>query len=133
MTWRMYEEVFRKSKEAFLGSSVSPFSPLLHSPHYSRRLKRKIATPHDSLSSSLLLLTRLRRTASLARRSQRFMVLARRLEAQMGEITSANVEASKSANGDGKAEEKRERAMAESALTLAEIGTLCSPFSLIDC
>jgi len=52
------------------------------------------------------------------------MVLARRLEGQMGEITSANAEASRSSSGgDGKAEEKRERAMAEAALTLAEIGS----------
>ncbi|GEM10348.1 componentof oligomeric golgi complex 5 [Rhodotorula toruloides] len=50
------------------------------------RLKRKIAAPHDALASSLLLLTRLRRAASLARRAQRFTVLARRLEGQMSEI-----------------------------------------------
>jgi hypothetical protein len=56
------------------------------------------------------------------------MVLARRLEAQMGEITSANAEATRSSGGgDGKAEEKRERAMAEAALTLAEIGA-CNVF-----
>ncbi|GAA5842073.1 hypothetical protein JCM11251_002004 [Rhodosporidiobolus azoricus] len=87
------------------------------------RLKRKIATPHESLSSSLLLLTRLRRTASLARRSQRFMVLARRLEGQMAEIAAANTE---SGGAEGRAEERRERAMAEAALTLAEIENLLS-------
>ncbi|GAA5903350.1 hypothetical protein JCM6882_008146 [Rhodosporidiobolus microsporus] len=92
------------------------------------RLKRKIANPHESLSSSLLLLTRLRRTASLARRSQRFMVLARRLEGQMAEINAANAEtAAKGAGGaEGRAEERRERAMAEAALTLAELESLLS-------
>ncbi|GAA5877371.1 hypothetical protein JCM8547_003010 [Rhodosporidiobolus lusitaniae] len=87
------------------------------------RLKRKIAAPHEALSSSLLLLTRLRRAASLARRAQRFMVLARRLEGQMGDITAANAD---TAGSEGRAEEKRDRAMAEAALTLAEIETLLS-------
>ncbi|CEQ40042.1 SPOSA6832_01618, partial [Sporobolomyces salmonicolor] len=50
------------------------------------RLKRKIAAPYQALSSSLLLLTRLRRAASLARRAQRFVHLARRLEGQMAEF-----------------------------------------------
>ncbi|KPV71638.1 uncharacterized protein RHOBADRAFT_19205 [Rhodotorula graminis WP1] len=87
------------------------------------RLQRKIATPHQSLASSLLLLTRLRRAASLARRSQRFMVLARRLEAQMGEIDGAASEGGKTERGE-RVGERRERAMAEAALTLAEIETL---------
>ncbi|BGP41947.1 hypothetical protein JCM10449v2_005944 [Rhodotorula kratochvilovae] len=93
------------------------------------RLKRKIATPHQSLASSLLLLTRLRRAASLARRGQRFMVLARRLEGQMAEIDGAaqkgagRAGAQVLANGE-KAGERRERAMAEAALTLAEIESL---------
>ncbi|GAA5906439.1 hypothetical protein JCM8208_004660 [Rhodotorula glutinis] len=87
------------------------------------RLQRKIATPHQSLASSLLLLTRLRRAASLARRSQRFMVLARRLEAQMAEIDGAALEGGKVDRGE-RVGERRERAMAEAALTLAEIETL---------
>ncbi|GAA5944607.1 hypothetical protein JCM3775_005849 [Rhodotorula graminis] len=87
------------------------------------RLQRKIATPHQSLASSLLLLTRLRRAASLARRSQRFMVLARRLEAQMLEIDGAASEGGKTERGE-RVGERRERAMAEAALTLAEIETL---------
>ncbi|BGP18331.1 hypothetical protein JCM10213_008504 [Rhodosporidiobolus nylandii] len=91
------------------------------------RLKRKIASPHEALSSSLLLLTRLRRAASLARRAQRFMVLARRLEGQMVEISAANAEVASKADGaEGRAEERRERAMAEAALTLAEIEALLS-------
>ncbi|GAA5999182.1 uncharacterized protein JCM10292_001650 [Rhodotorula paludigena] len=91
------------------------------------RLKRKIASPHQELASSLLLLTRLRRAASLARRSQRFMVLARRLEGQMAEIDGETVQngAGRSTAADGeKGPERRERAMAEAALTLAEIETL---------
>ncbi|GAA6033903.1 hypothetical protein JCM8097_000395 [Rhodosporidiobolus ruineniae] len=83
------------------------------------RLKRKITSPHQSLSSALILLTRLRRAASLARRGQRFMVLARRLKGQMGEIQAGEAEGKE-------AGERRERAMAEAALTLAEIESLLS-------
>ncbi|KAL8280428.1 hypothetical protein RQP46_007076 [Phenoliferia psychrophenolica] len=81
------------------------------------RLRRKITVPHSSLSASLTLLTRLRRASSLARRASRFTVLARRLEGQMADIDGAAV-------GPGAGRERRERAMAEAALTLAEIETL---------
>lgn len=97
-------------------------------------MKRKIALPHEALSNSLLLMTRLRRAASLARRAQRFVVLARRLEGQMGEIdgslnaggTENGLRSSVGPGGDGveRGTERRERAMAEAALTLAEIGEL---------
>ncbi|GAA6054047.1 hypothetical protein JCM3770_001338 [Rhodotorula araucariae] len=95
------------------------------------RLKRKIATPHQSLASSLLLLTRLRRAASLARRAQRFMVLARRLEGQMAEIDGAAHDGAgrpgmQAAASGERAGDRRERAMAEAALTLAEIESLLS-------
>ncbi|SCZ88359.1 BZ3500_MvSof-1268-A1-R1_Chr10-2g02931 [Microbotryum saponariae] len=97
------------------------------------RLRRKIATPHSSLSASLQLLTRLRRTSSLARRSHRFIVLAKRLEAQMNEIDGVVVEdadkvlSKSSTNGgtnSGTGGERTERVMAEAALTLAEIELL---------
>ncbi|GAA5826357.1 hypothetical protein JCM5353_004728 [Sporobolomyces roseus] len=92
------------------------------------RLKRKIATPHEALSSSLLLMTRLRRAASLARRAQRFVVLARRLEGQMGEIDGSfqenGLRSSVGVSEGERGTERRERAMAEAALTLAEIETL---------
>ncbi|GAA6016444.1 hypothetical protein JCM11491_002415 [Sporobolomyces phaffii] len=96
------------------------------------RLKRKIAVPHETLSSSLLLLTRLRRTASLSRRAHRFVVLARRLEGQMSEIdgttekalTGTTAAPEGAAGTEERATERRERAMAEAALTLAEIETL---------
>jgi hypothetical protein len=87
---------------------------------HERRLKKKIAVPHSTLSEALTLLTRLRRTTSLARRASRFTTLARRLEAQMSEI-----EGVEGADQDGR--ERRERALAEAALTLAELGS--SPVS----
>ncbi|SCV73732.1 BQ2448_6162 [Microbotryum intermedium] len=97
------------------------------------RLRRKITTPHSSLSASLQLLTRLRRTSSLARRSHRFIVLAQRLEAQMNEIDGVVVEdadkvASKQSTtgggSSGAVGDRTERVMAEAALTLAEIELL---------
>ncbi|SGY26040.1 BQ5605_C018g08693 [Microbotryum silenes-dioicae] len=105
------------------------------------RLRRKIATPHSSLSASLQLLTRLRRTSSLARRSHRFIVLAKRLEAQMNEIDGVVVEdadkvlSKSSTNGgthSGTGGERTERVMAEAALTLAEIELLLNEGSESD-
>ncbi|GAA5937757.1 uncharacterized protein JCM15063_002108 [Sporobolomyces koalae] len=91
------------------------------------RLHRKIALPYESLASSLLMLTRVRRAASLARRAQRFVVLARRLEGQMAEIdrTPAPATLHRSVGStEERGTERRERAMAEAALTLADIETL---------
>ncbi|GAA5983475.1 hypothetical protein JCM11641_005821 [Rhodosporidiobolus odoratus] len=90
------------------------------------RLKRKIAAPHASLASSLMLLTRLRRAASLARRAQRFMVLARRLEGQMTEISTPQSAVNGQKTEGSRVEDRRERAMAEAALSLAEIELLLS-------
>ncbi|ORY73872.1 Golgi transport complex subunit 5-domain-containing protein [Leucosporidium creatinivorum] len=98
-------------------------------------LRKKITVPHASLSSSLTLLTRLRRASSLARRASRFTILARRLEGQMAEIdgelsvpnAGAGAGSSLTPTATGERErtrERRERAMAEAALTLAEIESL---------
>ncbi|GAA5902669.1 uncharacterized protein JCM6883_007203 [Sporobolomyces salmoneus] len=96
------------------------------------RLKRKISIPHDNLSNQLVLLTRLKRAASLTRRAQRFIFLAKRLEGQMGELDESNSGMRQSIGmGNGtlleereRGTERRERTMAEAALTLAEIETL---------
>lgn len=85
------------------------------------RLRRKITVPHTSLSNSLTLLTRLLKASSLARRASRFTVLARRLEGQMSEIDGGSME-----GGEVRVRERRERVMAEAALTLAELGQLSS-------
>lgn len=99
------------------------------------RLRRKITTPHASLSESLALLTRLERAASLARRAARFTVLARRLSAQMDELAGPTAfvrETTPGTNESHSAGEssldlrgnRQDRALAEAALTLAEIREL---------
>ncbi|KAK4050211.1 hypothetical protein OIO90_005193 [Microbotryomycetes sp. JL221] len=96
-------------------------------------LRKKITVPYQSLASSLTLLSRLRRASSLARRASRFVVLARRLQSQMSDIEGVI------GNGDARAllseeagaktptvRDRKDRAMAEAALTLAELDALLS-------
>lgn len=102
------------------------YASLLHL--HTLRLRRKISVPYSALSDSLALLTRLQRAASLARRASRFTILARRLELQMIAVEGGSAEDAASTQGDAKAikkaqVDKRDRAMAEAALTLAEIRT----------
>lgn len=84
-----------------------------------KRLNDKVAEPHNKLDDGLRLLERVRRTAQLARRAHRFVVLVRRLNAQMADVTTAaRLSATPTTTGD----ERSERATAEAALTLAELG-----------
>lgn len=102
------------------------------------RLRRKIALPYDTLSTSLTRLAKLQRASDLARRANRFVVLARRLDVQMAELNAANTRASQTRattgttsgrttpNGtlskDAGDRDGGERALSEAALTLAELG-----------
>lgn len=101
------------------------------------RLRRKIALPYQTLSTSLARLAKLQRASDLARRANRFVVLARRLDVQMTELNAANSRASQprpngtasgrtSPNGtlsrDTVDRDGGERALSEAALTLAELG-----------
>lgn len=100
------------------------------------RLRRKIAAPYVTLSTSLEKLPKLQRASDLARRAGRFVTLARRLDVQMTELNAANSRAMDSSSGrtssrrqaaNGAAggtldNEAGERALSEAALTLAELG-----------
>lgn len=101
------------------------------------RLRRKIALPYGTLSTSLTRLAKLQRASDLARRASRFVVLARRLDVQMAELNAANTRASQTrTNGtasgrttpngvlskDTSERDGGERALSEAALTLAELG-----------
>jgi hypothetical protein len=70
-------------------------------------------------------LEKVRCANEVLRRVSRFLVLARRLEGQMGFVTNKN-EGGKTGGGDGKedgsGEGEREREMAKAALTIAELG-----------
>lgn len=101
------------------------------------RLRRKIALPYETLSTSLTRLAKLQRASDLARRASRFVVLARRLDVQMADLNAANTRASQTrTNGttsgrttpngvmskDTGERDGGERALSEAALTLAELG-----------
>lgn len=85
--------------------------------HGVERLRQKIAVPHEELSTSLQRLERLQQNSDLVRRAARLVRLARRLEMQTLDLENA-----RSAN----ATTSKDRALAEAALTLAELGrSLC--------
>lgn len=106
------------------------------------RLRKKIALPYTTLSSSLDKLGKLQRASDLARRASRFVTLARRLDVQMSELNAANSSAAAGANGRTTTQDAAghhtnalkelnerhagndggERALSEAALTLAELG-----------
>lgn len=101
------------------------------------RLRRKIALPYETLSTSLTRLAKLQGASDLARRASRFVVLARRLDVQMADLNAANTRASQTrTNGttsgrttpngvmskDAGDRDGGERALSEAALTLAELG-----------
>ncbi|KAM0790242.1 hypothetical protein ACM66B_005551 [Microbotryomycetes sp. NB124-2] len=91
-------------------------------------LRKKITVPYQSLEGSLTLLARLRRASSLARRASRFFVLARRLQGQMADIEGV-IHSKSSLDTPSKGSsvsDRKDRAMAEAALTLAELDLLLS-------
>ena len=135
-TWPRSDGGWARSSRASHGepnkprlSTVEPTNQSLTRAHSfstpSFRLRNKITVPHDSLASSLQLLTRLRRASSLARRAARFTLLARRLESQMADMGDGSLvptTTAQTSKAERETRERRERAMAEAALTLAEIG-----------
>ncbi|KAJ9100674.1 hypothetical protein QFC21_003719 [Naganishia friedmannii] len=114
------------------------------------RLQSKIHTPYITLRSQVSRLEKARTASELLRRAGRFLVLARRLDSQMGFVTkpvtaaaaaAANGQTTtanspdisrrptpgKSENGgnakvEGELEGEREREMLKAALTIAELG-----------
>lgn len=91
------------------------------------RLNHKVKLPHQELEQGLQLLERTRAAARLARTANRFVVLARRLQQQMQQLAVSSEGQDASSSNDS---EKTQRATAEAALTLAELGTV---FSLLSC
>lgn len=91
------------------------------------RLNHKVKLPHQELEQGLQLLERTRAAARLARTANRFVVLARRLQQQMQQLAVSSEGQDASSSNDS---EKTQRATAEAAITLAELGTV---FSLLSC
>ena len=83
------------------------------------RLNHKVKRPHLQLEARLQLLERTRAAARLARTANRFVVLARRLQLQMQQLQNGEGADDDDSNDSS---EKTQRATAEAALTLAELG-----------
>jgi hypothetical protein len=117
------------------------------SPDY--RLRQKIRVPYQNLAGHVVRLQRLQVASDVLRRTARFVLLARRLEAQMTEVNKASLDgptavarshstqvangvaASTPINEDGQAfgpEGDKERSIITAALSIAEICALVSRF-----
>lgn len=103
------------------------------------RLRVKIHVPYESLQTHVVRLHKLHQASDALRRTSRFVILARRLQAQMNEMNEKaegddrlatqnaegiNAAASTVAQGVD-AEDEKERAIAKAALSIAELGTSC--------
>lgn len=86
-----------------------------------QRLKKKINTPYNDLSSAILVQSRLTKITHLARQAHRFTVLCRRLESQVANAAEANT-----AN---RPRSEKERTIREAAVILAELDSLLPPSS----
>ncbi|KAJ8507107.1 hypothetical protein ONZ45_g10502 [Pleurotus djamor] len=116
-----------------LGASVAAVrSGLVELDASMDKLTHKVRTPYTALQTHASRLQKLRMASELLRRTSRFVLLTRRLQAQMGEMKTVNkdtVTISKEAPPlersstfvDG--EDEKERTIAKAALSIAELGT----------
>ncbi|KAF5351759.1 hypothetical protein D9756_007411 [Leucocoprinus leucothites] len=101
------------------------------------KLRAKIHTPYESLQTHVLRLHKLHQASDVLRRTSRFVILARRLQAQMDEMndrpdgddkTASQMDGqtmSVSANAQNMdVEDEKERAIARAALSIAELVSL---------
>ncbi|KXN90188.1 Conserved oligomeric Golgi complex subunit 5, partial [Leucoagaricus sp. SymC.cos] len=122
------------SAEKYLSLSQSGMATELTETY---RLRAKIHTPYESLQMHVLRLHKLHQASDVLRRTSRFVILARRLQAQMNEmndkpldgedklvsrIDGHNVSASNAQTLD--IEDEKERAIAKAALSIAELVSL---------
>lgn len=97
------------------------------------RLQQRVHVPYEALQHLVARLKKLQEAADILRRTSRFVILARRLQLQMGEMTGGSVDKKTltESNSDSIAsaavsqaleiEDDRERTIAKAALTLSEI------------
>jgi conserved oligomeric Golgi complex subunit 5 len=104
------------------------------------RLRQKFRYPYQTMQANVKRLQRLQQVSDVLRRTSRFMVLAKRLQAQMAELgenangaeSQLRVPEARMNNGllDGRRsatpgldfEGEKERSLAQAALTIAELG-----------
>jgi hypothetical protein len=90
--------------------------------------------PYNSLQNHVMRLHKLQQASDVLRRTSRFVILARRLQAQMSEIKDKADEDDKSDTGEEEhykavdqtmdVGDEKERMIAKAALTIAELGKL---------
>lgn len=99
-------------------------------------MRVKVHVPYDSLQSHVMRLHKLHQASDVLRRTSRFVILARRLQAQMSEIKDKAAEDDRSGSGEEEPSkmveqtvevgDQKERTIAKAALTIAELGrSLC--------
>jgi hypothetical protein len=104
------------------------------------RLRQKFRYPYQTMQANVTRLQRLQQASDVLRRTSRFTILAKRLQAQMAEVgesaggTSSRSKASESKVNSGVPDGRRsatpgldyegekERSLAQAALTIAELG-----------
>jgi conserved oligomeric Golgi complex subunit 5 len=88
------------------------------------RLRVKIRVPYHTLQKNVSKLEKLHQASDILRRTARFVVLARRLEAQMSELDTLSADAAKKTEAITSIddEDEKERTIAKAALTIAELG-----------
>ncbi|KAF5370568.1 hypothetical protein D9758_002084 [Tetrapyrgos nigripes] len=100
------------------------------------KLRVKISVPYQSLQSNVLRLQKFQQASDILRRTSRFVVLARRLQAQMSEMDSKDAnpptrrpiqsrsDSIASITGLLDPEDEKERTIAKAALSIAELSAL---------
>ncbi|KAI0365669.1 hypothetical protein BV20DRAFT_1099473, partial [Pilatotrama ljubarskyi] len=114
------------------------------------KLRQKIRVPYQSLQKHVSKLERLQQVSDILRRTSRFVILARRLELQLAEMSKSETSETEGSSGaKGKpqtngappassgataraetpieSEDEKERAIAKAALTIAELTVLLDP------
>ena len=105
------------------------------------RLRQKFRSPYQTMQTNVKRLQRLQQASDVLRRTSRFTVLAKRLQAQMAEVgdvaggTAPQHKGQGPKGNNGVPEDRRsatpgldyegekERSLAQAALTIAELGT----------
>jgi conserved oligomeric Golgi complex subunit 5 len=102
----------------------------VHDFFYTKRLRQKICIPYHSLQSKVKQLHQLQQASDVLRRMSRFIMLAKRLEAQMAELgveslteadTSSKPHVTVTAGRSEEHEDEKERTIAKAAHSISEL------------
>lgn len=110
--------------DASIEKSVSPLFQVPGTMLTSCRLRVKIRVPYHTLQTNVTKLEKLHHASDILHRIARFVILARRLEAQMVELDNISAYSTDTSevNTSLDGENERERMTAKAALSIAELG-----------